>query len=199
MYKFPDYDNLEKDPTDDELRSGIKHILDKKESYYNDSSEEIFAQNGENRMLTYYNTGFSQLAAKKLTRLDFGGSRGMSNNELLQIAFPRWFARQEAYHIQQEGTRDLDKEKTINVDGIDYTVNCWKRSNPFWTWRYWKKGDIIYDLIRSWADPILDGLEATGVSDISLAKTVLIIYKSAISKAHMGFSNFNTTPFALEV
>ncbi len=190
------------EPTDDGLRQNIKHILEHNESYYNDSSRAIRNKSGEDKFRRFYNDNFSKLAATKLTRLDFGGGATKSKiaeNELLQIAYPRWFARQEAWWIQQYNSRDTTKERDVTVDGTSYHINCYKRPPQLSLWWYWKKGDKIYDYIRTWVDPIFDGFERLGFTESSLVPIILGMYKRAISTAHRGFSNPRSPAFAFEV
>lgn len=186
------------DPQDAVLAERIKYILDNNKSYYNDSTIDIKLGRGEDKFGEFFNTKFRELAAPKLTRLDFGGSR-FSENELLQIAYPRWLARQEAWAIQQYGAREPGKEKDIVVSSNTYHVNCYKKPNPLSLWWYWKKGDIIYDAIRSFLDPMLDGFQALGVPESALVPIVLGIYKRSISSTHRGFSNPRSPYLAWEV
>ena len=213
---------LDTDPTNTQLADRIKYVVDNKESPYNESTRlvaggdepPIVTHFKDRPVRTYYRERFSDLAAIKYTRLAFGGGEaraGYKEDELFQLAFPTWMARNHIRLYRQLGDRDTAREASyapgITVDGITYQIYIFEKpktleiggnpvrnptsKNPvsLKNWWAWKKGDWTYDAISTILDPMLAGFEKLGVSERGLARIILNFYKTAIAQAERGLTN----------
>jgi len=133
-------------PQDTELADQIRKVRDEKtpkdkiQSPYNKMGGE------------YYDEAFDKTAVDKYTRGDFG--RFIDPGR-----FNRWFVRDDSWVIQQYGPRlnghgFVNGEKSLNVDGVNYTVRRYGRPSPLMMWWYWVVGDKVYDFIDGAFDPI---------------------------------------------
>jgi|GEM_PF-1843171 len=130
--------------TDDVISEGIRFVRDKKtvknriQSPYNSIS-------GNYDINKFYRQGFSRLAADKFTRGDY-------DTFIDPSTFNPWFVRDDSWYIQQYGTKTV--EKNLTVDGTTYKVKCYEKPEKFSMWWYWFVGDMVYDFIDSFFDPV---------------------------------------------
>ncbi|RLI96581.1 MAG: hypothetical protein DRO99_04210 [Candidatus Aenigmatarchaeota archaeon] len=131
--------------SDDALSDAIRFVRDERTTRYNKHQSPYNYDRDEYNVTRFHDEKFSDLAADKFTRGDYGTFVDPGT-------FNPWFVRDDTWMIQQYGT-NID-ERTLTVDGTSYTIRGYRRPNKLSMWWYWAVGDKVYDIIDVWFDPI---------------------------------------------
>ncbi len=121
-------------PSDDELRRGIKYIKDHGRSQYNEA----------NQMSGIFNPDFNLYSLRKYTRGD--SERWRPQNQL-----NGWLGRRDFFIIHEKGKVIEERNTTLGAvdptDGATYRIRKYKNPSKFNVWLYNFVGDKIYDAI----------------------------------------------------